>query len=186
MDVSQRVEDFAFAPRIKRGSNRSEMVSTFLGAHVVPAEYRGKAGGTAAYVVDADETLIPEVAERKSWLSFAMFLRSWSIFAAKIPEQVLEAGERKGLLPRIHAEQLTRTGATQLADAAGRSELRSSGAHQQGGHPGAGKLETVATLMPGCDFHLGLKQYAPARALIDAGARRCGGDRLQSRAPARQ
>src|SRR4029077_14623265 len=32
------------------------------------------------------------------------------------------------------------------------------------------KSETVATLLPGCDFHLGLKQYAPARALIDAGA----------------
>jgi imidazolonepropionase len=30
--------------------------------------------------------------------------------------------------------------------------------------------ETVATLLPGCDFHLGLKKYAPARALIDAGA----------------
>jgi len=33
-----------------------------------------------------------------------------------------------------------------------------------------GKSETVATLLPGCDFHLGLEQYAPARALIDAGA----------------
>jgi imidazolonepropionase len=32
------------------------------------------------------------------------------------------------------------------------------------------KSETVATLLPGCDFHLGLKHYAPARALIDAGA----------------
>jgi len=32
------------------------------------------------------------------------------------------------------------------------------------------KSDTVATLLPGCDFHLGLKEYAPARALIDAGA----------------
>jgi imidazolonepropionase len=32
------------------------------------------------------------------------------------------------------------------------------------------KSNTVGTLLPGCDFHLGLKQYAPARALIDAGA----------------
>ncbi len=32
------------------------------------------------------------------------------------------------------------------------------------------KSNTVATLLPGCDFHLGLSQYAPARALIDAGA----------------
>ena len=33
-----------------------------------------------------------------------------------------------------------------------------------------GKSETVATLLPGCDFHLGLKKYAPARALIEAKA----------------
>jgi imidazolonepropionase len=33
-----------------------------------------------------------------------------------------------------------------------------------------GKSETVATILPGCDFHLGLERYAPARALIDAGA----------------
>jgi imidazolonepropionase len=33
-----------------------------------------------------------------------------------------------------------------------------------------GKSETVATLLPGCNFHLGLKDYAPARALIAAGA----------------
>jgi len=32
------------------------------------------------------------------------------------------------------------------------------------------KSTTVATLLPGCDFHLGLKKYAPARALIEAGA----------------
>jgi imidazolonepropionase len=33
-----------------------------------------------------------------------------------------------------------------------------------------GKSKTVATLLPGCDFHLGLKKYAPAREMIDAGA----------------
>jgi imidazolonepropionase len=33
-----------------------------------------------------------------------------------------------------------------------------------------GKSETVATLLPGCDFHLGLEKYAPARKLIEAGA----------------
>ena len=32
------------------------------------------------------------------------------------------------------------------------------------------RSETVATLLPGCDFHLGLEHYAPARQLIDRGA----------------
>ena len=52
----------------------------------------------------------------------------------------------------------------------GRGELRSSGANQRGDIRALAKSDTVATLLPGCDFHLGLKQYAPARKLIDAGA----------------
>src|SRR6202007_694340 len=80
------------------------------------------------------------------------------------------AGRQWGLAPRMHAEQLSRTGATRLAillraascdhlEYVSKSDIRA-----------LGKSETVATLLPGCDFHLGLKRYAPARALIDAGA----------------
>src|SRR5258708_17371705 len=74
------------------------------------------------------------------------------------------------MAPRVHAEQLTRTGAAQLAvhmkadscdhlEQANKSDIQA-----------LGKSETVATMLPGCDFHLGLERYAPARALIDAGA----------------
>jgi imidazolonepropionase len=82
----------------------------------------------------------------------------------------LEEGLRHGLKPRLHAEQLTRTGATQLAVELGAASCD----HLEQVNPAdiraLAKSKTVATLLPGCDFHLGLKQYAPARALIDAGA----------------
>jgi imidazolonepropionase len=70
----------------------------------------------------------------------------------------------------MHAEQLSRTGATRLAillKAASCDHLENV---NKGDMQALGKSETVATLLPGCDFHLGLKKYAPARALIDAGA----------------
>src|SRR5258708_24022448 len=74
------------------------------------------------------------------------------------------------MAPRVHAEQLTRTGAAQLAvqlKAASCDHLEHA---NKSDIQALGKSETVATMLPGCDFHLGLERYAPARALIDAGA----------------
>ena len=90
-----------------------EIVSTFLGAHVVPTEYRGTPGGPQRYVSMLIHRLIPEVAERKL-AEFCDVFCDRGAFSRAQSEQVLEAGEQHGLAPRIHAEQLTRTGAAQL------------------------------------------------------------------------
>jgi imidazolonepropionase len=82
----------------------------------------------------------------------------------------LEAGKQAGLAPRLHAEQLTRTGATQLAVQLGAASCDHLEQVNRMDIQALAKSKTIATLLPGCDFHLGLKQYAPARALIDAGA----------------
>jgi imidazolonepropionase len=146
-----------------------EIVSTFLGAHVVPAEYRNKTGGVEQYVVLLTDTLIPEVAAGKL-AEFCDVFCDRGAFSRKDAKIILEAGKTSGLWPRIHAEQLTRTGATQLAaqlDAASCDHLERISKADIRALAGS---NTVATVLPGCDFHLGLKQYAPARALIDAGA----------------
>ena len=91
-------------------------------------------------------------------------------FSLDQSQRILEAGKRRGLAPRLHAEQLTRTGATQLAVKLGAASCDHLEQVNRADIAALGKSKTVATLLPGCDFHLGLKQYAPARALIDAGA----------------
>jgi imidazolonepropionase len=146
-----------------------DIVSTFLGAHVVPAEYRSSPGGPQRYVELLTKRLIPEVAERKL-AEFCDVFCDRGAFSLAQSEQVLEAGAEHGLAPRLHAEQLSRTGATQLAvelDAASCDHLEQV---KPADIRALAKSKTVATLLPGCDFHLGLKQYAPARELIDAGA----------------
>jgi imidazolonepropionase len=146
-----------------------EIVSTFLGAHVVPTEYRGTPGGPQRYVSMLIHRLIPEVAERKL-AEFCDVFCDRGAFTRAQSEQVLEAGERHGLAPRIHAEQLTRTGAAQLGMQLGAASCDHLEQVNHADIRALGKSRTVATLMPGCDFHLGLKQYAPARSLIDGGA----------------
>ena len=146
-----------------------EIVSTFLGAHVVPAEYRGRKHGGEDYVHQIIEKLIPEVA-RQGLAEFCDVFCDRGAFTEAQSKSILELGMKHGLAARIHAEQLTRSGATQLAVRLGAASCDHLEQMNRADIRALAKSKTVATLLPGCDFHLGLKQYAPARALIEAGA----------------
>jgi imidazolonepropionase len=146
-----------------------EIVSTFLGAHVVPAEFRGKPDGTKRYVDLLLNKLLPEIVIQ-DFAEFCDVFCDRGAFTLDQSRQILIAAQSHGLAPRLHAEQLWHTGATQLAvelDAASCDHLEQINATDI---RALAKSNTVATLLPGCDFHLGLKQYAPARSLIEAGA----------------
>jgi imidazolonepropionase len=146
-----------------------EIVSTFLGAHVVPAEFRGKAGGADRYIKLIEEKLLPHIGEGRL-AEFCDVFCDRGAFTVEQSKRVLQAGRQWGLAPRMHAEQLSRTGATRLAILMRAASCDHLEQVNKSDIQALGKSETVATLLPGCDFHLGLKQYAPARALIDAGA----------------
>jgi imidazolonepropionase len=113
--------------------------------------------------------LIPRVA-RERLAEFCDVFCDRGAFTVEQARRVLTAGRACGLVPRIHAEQLARTGAARLA-----VELRAASAdHLEQIRPddirALAASEVACTLLPGCCFHLGLGRYAPARALIDAGA----------------
>jgi imidazolonepropionase len=146
-----------------------DIVSTFLGAHVVPAEYRGSATGTQKYIRLLTEKLIPEVAQEKL-AEFCDVFCDRGAFTRVQAAEILEAGKRNGLTPRLHAEQLTRTGAAQLAVKVGAASCDHLEQVNSSDIAALAKSKTVTTLLPGCDFHLGLAKYAPARKLIEAGA----------------
>jgi len=146
-----------------------DIASTFLGAHVVPAEYRNAPDGPEKYVELLVEELIPEVAKQKL-AEFCDVFCDRGAFTLQQSKHILAAGKKRGLTPRLHAEQLTRTGATKLATELGAASCDHLEQVSKNDIRALGRSKTVATLLPGCDFHLGLKQYAPARALIDAGA----------------
>jgi imidazolonepropionase len=146
-----------------------EIVSTFLGAHVVPAEYRVKTNGTRNYLKLLEQELIPDVAEN-GLAEYCDVFCDRSAFSLAESRQVLAAGKEHGLRPRVHAEQLSNTGATRLGIQLGAASCDHLEYLKPADIRALAKSNTVATLLPGCDFHLGLKQYAPARNLIDAGA----------------
>jgi len=143
-----------------------DLVPTLLALHALPASFQGR---RAQYVREVAQRLVPAVASRK----LAEFIDCFcdrAAFSAKDCRRVLGAGRQLGLVPRIHAEQLARTGATRLAIEMGAA----SADHLDKLSPldirALARSNVVATLLPGANFHLGLQSYPPAQELIAAGA----------------
>ena len=143
-----------------------DIVTTFLGAHVVPAEFRKRPD---AYVDLLIHRWIPQVA-RAGLAEFCDVFCDSGAFTVAQAKRILTAARACGMGLRFHAEQLARTGAARLAvelhaasadhlEQISRSDIRALAAS-----------DVACTLLPGCCFHLGLKRYAPARELIDSGA----------------
>ena len=140
------------------------VVPTYLGAHVPPP---GTSSGE--YIERLCEHMLPLVA-RRGLARFADVYCDAGAFTVDEARCYLRRAAALGLGLKVHAEQFERSGAAFLA-----VELGAASADhlEQAGEPEIAALagsETLATLLPGSVFHLGLHRYAPARALIEAGA----------------
>jgi len=143
-----------------------EIVPTLLAAHALPLSFRGR---SVQYLDEVVRRLIPNVA-RQGLAEFIDCFCDRGAFSVDDCRRVLAAGKQFGLIPRIHAEQLARTGAARLGiklDAASADHLDQLTAADI---RALARSNVVATLLPGANFHLGLKNYPPARQLIEAGA----------------
>src|SRR5262249_16648858 len=83
-----------------------EIVSTFLGAHRVPEEFRKKPDGATRYIQLLEENLLPAISEHRL-AEFCDVFCDRGAFSAPQAKRVLQAGRQWGLEPRIHAEQLS-------------------------------------------------------------------------------
>jgi len=146
-----------------------EVVSTFLGAHVVPAEFRDNSGGAERYIELLMEQMLPEIVNQ-GLAEFCDVFCDRGAFTLAQSRRILSEAQLLDLTPRVHAEQLSRTGAARLAVELGAASCDHLEHANRTDIAALAKSRTVATLLPGCDFHLGWKQYAPARKLIEAGA----------------
>ena len=146
-----------------------DIVSTFLGAHVVPEEFRRKADGAERYTTMVIEKMLPEVAGQ-NLAEFCDVFCDRGAFTRLEAKRILVEGKRHGLVPRLHAEQLSRKRAAQLGVELGAASCDHLEQINSSDITALAGSRTAATLLPGCGFHLGWRNYAPARKLIDAGA----------------
>jgi imidazolonepropionase len=143
-----------------------ELIPTFLGAHEVPPEYRDRRG---AYVDLLVEEMIPAVAEAGLARFCDVFMEP-GVFDRAESERILRAGLEHGLRPKLHADELEGSGGAELGAELGAASADHLGAISEAGVQALAGSSTVATLLPATLFFLGRREYAPARALLDAGA----------------
>ncbi|CAN5834940.1 imidazolonepropionase [soil metagenome] len=143
-----------------------ELVPTFLGAHEVPPEFRGRADEYVSLIV---EEMIPAVAEQGLARFCDVFMEP-GVFDRAQTEKILRAGIEHGLVPKLHADELEWSGAAELAAELNAASADHLGAISREGVEALAASGTVATLLPATLFFLGRTRYAPARQLLDAGA----------------
>jgi imidazolonepropionase len=140
------------------------VVATLLGAHVVPKEFQG---GSQKYVEIVCKEMIPLAAKRKLAQFVDVFCDAGA-FTAKQTEQIFEAAANHGLSVRGHMGQLSETVLSPFLRFHPASFDHMDHVNEDDVSQLA-KRDTVATLVPGANYFLGLKEYPNARRFIDAG-----------------
>jgi len=151
------------------GSSQAvEIVPTLLAAHVVPPEFRHQ-GGADEYV-DRIVRLILPAAALEGLAEYCDVFVERGAFTVAQARRILAAARAVGMRPRLHAEQLARTGGARLAVEAEAASVDHLDFVSPADIRALARSDVACILLPGCSFHLGLARYAPARKLIDAGA----------------
>ena len=139
------------------------VVPTLLAAHAVPP------GGSRREWLDAVvEELLPAVAEERLARFQDAFVDEGA-FTAEEARRVLEAGARRGLVPRVHADQLTPSGGARLAAQLGCASADHLEHVDDAAIASLAASGVTAGLLPTSTLFLGMTRFAPARRLLDAG-----------------
>lgn len=144
----------------------TRLVATFLGAHVVPPEYRERRGEYVHWLV---EEMIPAVARERLAECCDVFVER-SAFTLDEARCILEAARRHGLGAKLHADQLSDGGGAALAAELGALSADHLEHVSPAGIAAMAAAGTVAVSLPFATLYL-REPPMPARALIDAGVR---------------
>jgi len=142
-----------------------DVVSTFLGAHAVPPEYKGNTQGYVSLVI---EDMIPKVSEKR-YAEFCDAFCEKGVFSLEQTRRILVAGKDYGLKPKIHADEMSMLGGAELA-----ADVRAVSADHvlfssSEGIKAMAEKSVIAVLLPAAAFSLMMGRYADARLMIDFG-----------------
>lgn len=147
-----------------KGLQPIELVGTYLAAHTTPREFADDPDGYLDAVLD--EAVLTRIRDEKL-AEFCDVFCERTAFDVQRSRRVLTTAKRCGLIPKLHADQITQMGATLLAGEVGAISADHLETIDDAGIEALKAAGCVAVLLPGCSFYLGVQQ-APARRLLDA------------------
>ncbi|HCA80489.1 MAG TPA: imidazolonepropionase [Bacteroidetes bacterium] len=138
--------------------------STFLGAHAMPPEFRTQ---RSEYITLLCERMMPHIAKRKLAQFCDVFCEE-GYFTLDESRRILEEARKHGLGLKLHSDEFTSLGGTQLAAELGAISVDHLEHVSDEAIRALAGTKTIAVVLPGVSFFL-RNPYAPARKLIDAG-----------------
>lgn len=142
-----------------------ELIPTFLGAHIVPPEFKGKRN---EYISLITQALLPRIAEDKLAKFCDVFCEE-TAFTPVETEEIFTCAQRLGLSLKLHTDQFHSVGGLETGLRFGAVSVDHLEVLQKEQISALASADTVSVLLPGVSFFL-KHEYAPARDLIDAGA----------------
>ncbi|TCZ78949.1 imidazolonepropionase [Paenibacillus albiflavus] len=154
--------------RVTQRLNQShpvDLVSTFMGAHMIPEEYKQD---PSAYVELVIHEMLPEV-KRLGLAEFCDVFCEHGVFSVEQSRQILHAARELGFGLKIHADEIVPMGGAELAGELGCISAEHLIAASDEGIAAMQQAGVIAVCLPATSFNLRLKEHARARSMIDMG-----------------
>lgn len=152
--VIKRIKDLNILP----------VKATFLGAHALPHEYKNDKQGYIQLIINE---MLPLIAKEKLADYIDVFCEQ-NYFTPEETKMILEAGKKQGLIPKVHAEQMSHFGGIKVGVECGAISVDHLEYCNEDDIALLKQSDTMPTVLPGAAFFLSLP-LPPARKMIDAG-----------------
>ncbi|MCM3709407.1 imidazolonepropionase [Sporosarcina luteola] len=163
LDLETELKQLRAAKRLNE-THPIDLVSTFMGAHAVPQEYKGNED---EYINSIINDMLPVVAEEKLAMFNDVFCEV-GVFTPEQSERILEAGKKLGLIPKIHADEIESYGGAELAAKVGAISAEHLLKASDEGIKQMAEAGVIACLLPATALYL-REDAAKGRQMIDEG-----------------
>jgi imidazolonepropionase len=164
LDTTTELRLLESNPRVSKRTG-VPLVSTFLGAHAVPEEFKGR---TDAYVDLVLDEMLPKVADQHIARFCDVFVEE-GVFTVEQGERILRKAKDLGFQTRVHADEIVNTGGAQLAARVNSLSADHLLAVSDEGIQALADSGTIATLLPTVPLTMMKPTWAPAKRMLEAG-----------------
>lgn len=164
LDYETEMKQLRVANQLKE-EHPMDIVSTFLGAHAIPQEYKGNPDA----FLDEMEAMLPEIKE-KQLARFVDIFCETGVFSIEQSRKFLKKAKDIGFDLKIHADEIDPLGGAELAAEIGAISADHLVGTSDKGMQMLAQNSVIATLLPGTSYYLGKEKHARAREMIQAGA----------------
>ncbi|WP_313801952.1 imidazolonepropionase [Cytobacillus sp.] len=163
MNLETELKQLRMMKRLQE-SHTIDLVPTFMGAHAVPPEFKGKEDEFVDHIING---MLPVVAEEKL-AEFNDVFCEIGVYTPEQSERILEAGKKLGLIPKIHADEIEPYGGAELAAKVGAISAEHLLKASDEGIKAMAKAGTIACLLPATALYL-REEAAEGRKMVDEG-----------------